>query len=47
MPPVTPITSEIVRLRDEAHVDQRVEVGDVAGVEALGLGLDPELAHRR
>ena len=30
----------------QPHVDQRVEVGDVAGVEALVLGLDPELVHR-
>ena len=36
---------DLMRLVDQAHVDQRVEVGDVAGVEALVLGLDPELAH--
>ena len=33
------------RAVEQAHVDQRVEVGDVAGVEALVLGLDPELPH--
>ena len=37
---------DVERLLEQPHVDQRVEVGDVAGVEALVLGLDPELAHR-
>ena len=42
MPPVTPITSETCSgVLQQPHVEQRVEVGDVAGVEALVLGLDP------
>src|SRR6476659_3452143 len=34
------------RALEQAHVDQRVEIGDVARVEALVLGLDPQLLHR-
>ncbi len=37
---------DLQRRLEQAHVEERVEVGDVAGVEALVLGLDPELPHR-
>ncbi len=47
MPPVTPMTQEIWSgSLEQAHVDERVEVGHVAGVEALVLGADAQLAHR-
>ena len=37
---------DLERLLEQPHVEQRVEVGHVAGVEALVLGLDAELVHR-
>ena len=47
MPPVTPITHETCSGGcEQPHVEQRVEVRDVAGVEALVLGPDAELVHR-
>ena len=37
---------DLQRPVEQVHVEQRVEVGDVAGVEALVLGPDPEPVHR-
>ena len=38
---------DLQRLGQQPHVEQRVEVGHVPGVEALVLGPDAELVHRR
>ena len=36
---------DLQRRLEQSHVEIRIEVRDVPGVEALVLGLDPELAH--
>jgi hypothetical protein len=46
-PPADPHDQrDLQRLGQELHVEQRIEIGHVPGVEALVLGLDRELAHR-